>query len=172
MSELRWNFIQRWLRLADGSRILDIGYGNGAFLKFARQHGMEVFGFDVHDEDFGIPALDHGVAGFDLICFFDSLEHLPAFEHLFVLHPSAVIVSIPDAPDFLLETPREWRHFKPGEHLHYFSRHSLDLLMCEWGLTTKLVEGFPEDDLRGKLRIGSRVHDNIRTAIYRKGPCG
>lgn len=25
MSALRWNFIQRWLRLASGSRILDIG---------------------------------------------------------------------------------------------------------------------------------------------------
>lgn len=134
---------------------------------------MEVFGLDVHGENFGIPTLDHGAAGgFDLICFFDSLEHLPAFDHLFALSPSAVIVSILDAPDFLLEEPREWRHFKPGEHLNYFSRRSLDLLMRNWGLTTKLVEGCPEDDLRGKLRIGSRTHDNICTAIYRRGSCG
>jgi len=173
MSVLRWNFIQHWLALTAGSRILDIGYGNGAFLKFARRRGMDVFGLDVHGEDFGVPTLVRGAAGgFDLICFFDSLEHLPAFEHLFALRPSAVIVSIPDVPDYLLETPRHWRHYKPGEHLHYFSRRSLDLLMRKWGLTTKLADGCPEDDLRGKLHIGSRVHDNIYTAIYRMEPRG
>src|SRR6185312_7456509 len=113
MSALRWNFVQCCLHLAPGSKILDIGYGNGAFLKFARERGMEVFGLDVHGEDFGVPTLRPGAAGrFDLICFFDSLEHLPAFDQLFALKPEAVIVSIPDVPDFLLATPRRWRHFK------------------------------------------------------------
>jgi SAM-dependent methyltransferase len=172
MSALRWNFIARWLRLTAGSRILDFGYGNGAFLKFARQHGMDVFGLDVHGEDFGVPDLDHDMADdFDLICFFDSLEHLPAFDRLFALRPANVIVSIPDPPDFLLEAPQNWRHYKPGEHLHYFSRGSLDCLMRKWGLTMKLADGCPEDDLRGKLRIDSRVYDNIYTAIYSREPC-
>ena len=172
MSALRWNFIARWLRLTAGSRILDFGYGNGAFLKFARQHGMDVFGLDVHGEDFGVPDLDHDMADdFDLICFFDSLEHLPAFDRLFALRPANVIVSIPDPPDFLLEAPQNWRHYKPGEHLHYFSRGSLDCLMRKWGVTMKLADGGPEDDLRGKLRIDSRVYDNIYTAIYSREPC-
>ncbi len=83
--------------------------------------------------------------------------------------PSISIVSLPYSPDFLLETPENWRHYKPGEHLHYFSRESLDRLMRKWGLTTKIVEGFPEDVLRGKLTIFSRAYDNIYTAIYSKG---
>jgi SAM-dependent methyltransferase len=170
MSALRWNFIQRWLRLAAGSRILDIGYGNGSFLKYVRQHGMEVYGLDVHGEDFGIPTVTYEAASnFDLICFFDSLEHFPKFDPLFALHTSNVIVSLPNSPDFLLDAPQHWRHYKPGEHLHYFSYDSLDRLMHKWGLTVKIVEGLPEDDLRGKLTIGSRAYDNIHTAIYGKG---
>src|ERR1700686_4462333 len=30
MSDLRWDFIQSWLKLPAGSRVLDFGYGNGA----------------------------------------------------------------------------------------------------------------------------------------------
>jgi Methyltransferase domain len=170
LSALRWKFIERSVRLMAGSRILDIGYGNGSFLKHARSCGMEVYGLDVHGEDFGITTVSRDTPlAFDLVCFFDSLEHIPKFAWLFALRAAHVIVSIPDAPDYLLETPRAWRHFKPGEHLHYFSRHSLDLLMRNWGLTTKLADGCPEDELRGKLSFGSRVHDNIYTAIYREG---
>ena len=58
MSVLRWAFIQHWLRLPTGSRVLDVGYGNGSFLKHARRHGMRVHGIDVHGEDFGVPTVD------------------------------------------------------------------------------------------------------------------
>jgi SAM-dependent methyltransferase len=170
MSALRWCFIQRTLHLAAGSRILDIGYGNGAFLRHARRHGMAVFGLDVHGEDFGIPIVGYDAAGsFDLICFFDSLEHLPSFDHLFRLRTGNVVISLPDPPDFLLRTPERWHHYKPGEHLHYFSRESLNVLMRRWGMPAKIADGFPEDALRGKLRIGPSVYDNIYTAIYTRG---
>ena len=172
MSALRWNFIQHWLGLAEGSRILDVGYGNGAFLTYAREHGMSVFGIDVHGENFGIPHVDYDVTlKFDLVCFFDSLEHFPKFDRLFGLQAKNVIVSIPSAPDFLLQTPESWRHYKPGEHMHYFSRLSLDRLMRRWGMTTKVVEAHPEDELRGKLNMRSIAYDNILTAIYRRDQC-
>ena len=170
MSALRWNFIQRWLRLAAGSRVLDIGYGNGSFLKYVRQQGMEVYGIDVHGEDFGIPTVGYNATiRFDLICLFDSLEHLPDFRRLLGLRAAHVIVSLPSTPDFLLDSPQLWRHYKPGEHLHYFSCDSLACLMRKWRLATKIAEGVPEDAIRGKLTIGSRIYDNIHTAIYGKG---
>jgi SAM-dependent methyltransferase len=170
MSALRWSFIQRWLALAAGSRILDIGYGNGSLLKHARQCGMEVYGLDVHSEDFGIPTVSYRTTRtFDLVCFFDSLEHFAGFDPLFGLRTSNIVVSLPAPPDFLLESPQHWRHYKPGEHLHHFSPESLDFLMGKWGLRRKVASGFPEDALRGKWTFGQRVYDNIYTAIYSKG---
>jgi SAM-dependent methyltransferase len=170
MSILRWNFIQRWLRLPAGSCVLDIGYGNGALLKHARARGMEVFGIDVHGENFGIPTVDYDTdRHFDLICFFDSLEHLPSFDCLFRLRAAHVVVSLPAVPDYLLQAPHRWRHYKPGEHLHYFSAHSLSVLMSTWGLRRRIADGSPEDALRGKLQIDGRDYDNIYTAVYCRG---
>lgn len=48
MSDLRWGFINAALNLSKGSRVLDIGYGNGAFLKRARAAGMDIYGIDLH----------------------------------------------------------------------------------------------------------------------------
>ncbi len=170
MSDLRWHFIQSHLRLRPGSRILDVGYGNGAFLKRAREAGMLIHGIDVHSEDFGIPNVDFDTAlEFDLVCFFDSLEHFPTFDPIFKLKSQAVIVSIPNTPRSLLVSPTLWRHYKPGEHLHYFSRESLGRVMSRWGFTCKLTEGFPEDQLRGKLLMKKKPTDNIYTTIYTRG---
>jgi SAM-dependent methyltransferase len=167
MSDLRWNFIQSCLNLTRGSRVLDVGYGNGAFLKRACGAGMSIFGADVHTEDFGIPVVDlETKISFDLISFFDSLEHFPSFAPLLRLRSKNVIVSIPQTPDFILDAPRRWRHYKPGEHLHYFSHRSLDTFMAQWGFQRKLAQGYPEDSIRGKLSIDGEIYDNIYTAIY------
>lgn len=168
MSDLRWGFINAALNLSKGSRVLDIGYGNGAFLKRARAAGMDIYGIDLHTEDFGIPVVDFETKlSFDLICFFDSIEHFPNFAPLCKLKSQNVVVSIPKTPDFFLRAPRQWRHYKPGEHLHYFSHESLDLLMNKWGFLDKAAEGYPEDGIRGKLLIDGKSYDNIYTAIYR-----
>ena len=167
MSVLRWNYIQSQLNLPAASRVLDVGYGNGAFLKRARAAEMSIFGIDLHTEDFGIPVVSFDTPqNYDLVCFFDSLEHFPKFDPIFQLKTRHVIVSIPNTPDFLLTTPQHWRHYKPGEHLHYFSVASLDKLMRTWGFAKRLAEGYPEDDLRGKLAFNGKTYDNIYTAIY------
>lgn len=170
MSDVRWHFIQSHLRLKPGSRILDVGYGNGAFLKRAREAGMLIHGIDVHSEDFGIPNVDFDTdLEYDLVCFFDSIEHFPVFDPIFKLRTQAAIVSIPNTPRVLLASPTTWRHYKPGEHLHYFSRESLNRVMSRWGFNRKLTDGFPEDQLRGKLLMEQKLTDNIYTAIYTRG---
>jgi hypothetical protein len=168
MSRIRWDFIQKNLNLAPGSKVLDVGYGNGSFLKYAQAHGgADIYGIDLHGEDFGVPEVQFGTAiEFDLVCFFDSLEHFDNFDLPHSLQTKNVIVSIPNAPDFLLKAPQDWRHYKPGEHLHYFSHESLDLCLFHAGLKHKIVEGYPEDALRGKLNIHGQSYDNIYTAIY------
>jgi hypothetical protein len=167
MSDLRWNFIQRALGLPAESRILDVGYGNGAFLKRAKAADMTIFGVDLHTEDFGIPVVNFDTPqDYDLVCFFDSLEHFPDFAPILQLETRNVIVSIPYTPDFILTAPTKWRHFKPGEHLHDFSRTSLDTFRRNWGFARRLAEGHPEDDLRGKLMVDGKRYNNIYTAIY------
>lgn len=166
MSRLRWEFIQQALQLPADSRVLDVGYGNGSFLKHVQSDGMRIFGIDLHGEDFGVPEVDYGTEQeFDLICFFDSLEHFGTFERPLSLRTRYAVVSIPNAPDFLLTGPQAWRHYKPGEHLHYFAPASLDRLMARWGMR-RLASGHPEDAIRGKLTVGDRTLDNIYTAIY------
>ena len=167
MSDIRWEFIQRHLNLPERSRVLDVGYGNGAFLKRARAAGMSIFGIDLHSEDFGIPVVDFETTiTFDLVCLFNSLEHFPDFEPLLKLKTRAVVVSIPNTPACILTTPTDWRHFKPGEHLHYFSHRSLELFMRKWGFQRKFADGYPEDALRGKLSLGGKLTNNIYTAIF------
>jgi hypothetical protein len=167
MSRVRWDFISSFLDLPVGSKILDVGYGNGAFLKHADAMGLDIYGIDVHSEDFGIPVVgfDHPLH-YDLISFFDSLEHFADFAQIFKLRSRNVIISLPLTPDLLLTAPHRWRHFKPGEHIHYFSPHSLDLFMRRWGFSRRITQGFPEDALRGKLLIDDKELDNIYSAIY------
>lgn len=66
---------------------------------------------------------------FNLVYFFDSLEHFDSFDLPSSLKTKDVIVSISNTIDFILETPQAWHHHKPGKHLHYFSHESLELVM-------------------------------------------
>lgn len=167
MSHIRWVFIQKFLSLPLGSKILDIGYGNGSFLKYAQKNGMNIFGIDVHGENFGIPEVNYNSdLIFDLVCFFDSLEHFENFNIIKNLKAKRIIISTPDPVDFLLEEPYLWRHYKPGEHLHYFSKKSLGTLMKNMGFTNEIACGFPEDELRGKLIIKNKNYNNIVTTIF------
>lgn len=171
MSKVRWDFIDEILELDPGSKILDIGYGNGAFLKYVQKLGMDVYGIDVHGQDYGIKEVTYDVdIEYDLVCFFDSLEHLPSFSPLFQLNMKNMVVSIPFVPPFFLGSPLSWKHYKPGEHLHYFSPNSLSYLVSLLGgkYSLELMEdGFPEDDLRGKFyTFGGNVYDNIYTTVF------
>lgn len=116
--------------VGDG-RILDVGYGNGGFLKLAAKAGFETFGNDVHAADFGIT--EHPLISpetYAAVTFFDSLEHFSDLEPVrnLVERADVVIVSMPLPPSTFPEN-REWRHYRPGEHLHYFCPMSLSRFM-------------------------------------------
>lgn len=99
-------------------QVLDIGIGGGRFVEEA-----DAFGFDVNPEalawlhangryknpNFGWPAMT----------FWDSLEHIPDPELVLRSVGDWAFVSMPiykDAKDCLAS-----KHYKPGEHLHYFT---------------------------------------------------
>ena len=113
-------------------KILDIGYGNGSFLKLAKTVGYETAGHDVHGVPCGVRDVDPWVSGevWDAICMFDSIEHFGTFDALRRLFECSriVLVSTP-CRDSVSGRISDWKHFKPGEHLHYFSAKSLKTLI-------------------------------------------
>jgi hypothetical protein len=148
--------------------VLDFGYGNGAFLKVMRKLGYPVFGLDLHGVDYGIPDWKRGHSpAARLLTAFDSIEHVPEFDFFFELNPELAVISTPYRPTWFGEGHRQWRHFKPGEHLHYFSLKSLRTLFDRFGYDL-VAWSFPEDALRGKLPHEEKLYDNILTASFQK----
>lgn len=103
--------------------VVDIGIGAGRFVK---EKGC--LGFDVNDravnwlkrEDRFRDPYDHPV---DCITCWDSLEHIPEPEKLIKQVGCMVFVSMPiykDAEDVL-----QSKHYKPGEHLWYWTHRGL-----------------------------------------------
>jgi hypothetical protein len=75
------------------------------------------------------------------VCFYDVLEHISDFS---VIEPvlrlaNHVVISVPIRNGDLTT----WAHFKPGEHLHYFTEDTLQALMGRYGFRM-IKKGMPE----------------------------
>jgi hypothetical protein len=158
MSLLRVGFLKGHVA---GGRLLDVGYGNGAFLRAAATAGFQPFGYDIHHGDFGIAEIDiyNDRSRWDVITFFDSLEHFPSFAAVRSLIGRAgyVMVSLPLYPAAFPAT-RAWKHYKPGEHVHYFSRQSLSRLVGR-----RLIAS---SNLEDAIRRPSNGEQNILTCLF------
>ena len=109
--------------------ICDIGYGMGHFLSAIKKFGFKPYGIDVHKTDFGVSECDYDSnLDFDVVTMFDSLEHLKDPSLVCKLKSRLYIVTLPNTPTRIEDFP-EWKHYRPGEHLHYFSKDSLELIL-------------------------------------------
>lgn len=135
ISEIRWAFVKP----CNAQSVLDYGSGVGFFKAFAPSHVL------VDTYDIG-PYTMTGITqtNYDLVCLWDVLEHLPSIDEQLekVLRAATwVALSLPILPPgFALET---WKHFKPGEHLHYFDDRILDILFKKYGFK-RTESGYPE----------------------------
>lgn len=158
MSHLRLGFLKAF---CTSGRLLDIGYGNGAFAHLATKAGFSVFGAEVHGQSFGVNEinLEDDSSHWDVICFFDSLEHISDLGSLrcHLERSRSVMVSLPLYPPSF-PADRQWKHYKPGEHLHYFSKRSLSLYIGK----RLIAESNVEDVVRGPLG----AFQNIYTAFF------
>ncbi len=158
MSHLRTGFLKGFVKQG---RLLDVGYGTGAFLHTASTAGFEAYGCDVHGVDRGIqekPLVSEDE--WDAVTFFDSLEHFPDLDVIRQLSRRArlILVSLPKTPRSFPEC-KKWRHYKPGEHLHYFTQESLTRLFHP--KECRAVSDV-EDVVRGRLD----GEQNIMTAVF------
>ncbi len=139
--------------------VADIGYGNGSFLKVMKLAGYKTFGVDVHGKDYGITDISLGSAlACGVITFFDSLEHFGDLSMIDYCTARHAFVSIPARPPWFRSNPHGWRHFKPGEHLHYFTIASLDALWRRAGMVISWHHHH-EDVTRGHHPDPTKTHD-------------
>jgi len=131
---IRWD----WVEQCHAKTVLDYGCGAGWFRAF-RRNGATVDSFDIMP----VPQTGINHNEYDLVCFWDVIEHLPdlAIAEDLIRRSRYTAMTIPIMPDDVeLKT---WKHYKPGEHLHYFTVDGIH----DWmrNLNRKLIKvGQPE----------------------------
>lgn len=155
--------------------IADIGYGNGAFLKFAKKQVPWVTGYDVTgvqvDGIITHQIQDHykmceQMMHHDVVTFFDCLEHIPDLGFLPALKCSMVVISLPNC--HARAQGWEWfdnkyKHRKPNEHVWHFDPLSLTHTVKKYGYALKSISVF--EDIVRKSEHG---FNNILTAAFTK----
>lgn len=116
--------------------LMDVGYGNGAFINFAKQHVKHVYGFDIT----GVPLSGaYQMPEFvkaDVYTFWDVLEHFPETEFLRTLPCETICMSLPCChfhTHGLSWIERSYKHLKPDEHIRHFNEWSLSGFMRHYG---------------------------------------
>lgn len=151
MSQIRYNVL--WDYIDNFESVCDIGYGNGAFLKYC-SITKKAYGYDVSDYPVpeGVTRLNRVEdIDVDVVTFFDSLEHMeqPDLEgFLRNLKTKHVVISLPWFHEHKgSEWFTTWKHRKPNEHFHHFDVHGLFGLLTDSGY--KIVHvGNEEDGIR------------------------
>ena len=136
MSELRYNVINKYI--TDFSSICDFGYGNGDFISYCHSKGHKSFAYDISDYPCpeGIERIyDISKFSFDVISFFDSIEHIideDLIGFLKSLDTKHVIISVPWFHESLgKEWFMNWKHRKENEHFHHFDSNGLINLLIK-----------------------------------------
>lgn len=145
--------------------LLDFGCGSGRGVLQAASRGWDAWGCDLADG----PGrrLAAGVAAgrkWDVVCCFDSLEHVPDPAGLVgAFRPRHLLVSVPwchypERWDWF----GPWKHRRPGEHLWHWGRESLDRLLGPAGYRPILHSSF-EDEFRPNP---AQAEPNVLTALF------
>lgn len=152
--QLRYQELKKFIDPVRHKRLLEIGSAYGFFLDTVRAefvsvqgiditgagiaHAREHFQLDVVQADF--LAHDYGAQKFDVVCMWDTIEHLRA-PHLYVekiarhTGPGALLaVTTADVASLNARLRRQqWRMIHPPTHLHYFSAATLARLLDRYG---------------------------------------
>ena len=165
MSHLRLGFIIGSIGKVPNS-ILDVGYGNGSFLETCSSIIPNCSGYDVS----GVKLSDRinivsdiFTSHYDVITFFDSLEHCEDIYFLDKLDCDYLCISVPWCHNFDEEWFMNWKHRRPNEHLWHFNSESLKNFVESQGFT--LINSTNIEDTIRKI---NQPHPNILTSMFKK----
>lgn len=143
LNRLRLNIVKKHTTIDD--IIVDYGCGVGAFIKSAYSSLMNtIYGYDVNKITiewlknknilFGKSMLDTDQSTY-VIVFWDSFEHMTAEEHEILLNKSikSIFISLPIIKD--ISNYKISKHYKPREHLWYFTSKGIIDYISSYGYT-------------------------------------
>jgi len=146
--------------------LLDVGYGNAAFLNSSRPLIPKLYGNDVARQLLpdGVEYVENIMEEkYDVITFFDSLEHMEDIEFVKNLKCNYICISLPWCHYFNDEWFESWKHRKPDEHLWHFNKESLTKFM-----TRMSYETIDICNLEDATRDNGEKYENILTGIFKK----
>jgi hypothetical protein len=146
--------------------ILDIGYGNGDFLRMCSQKIDNCYGNDI--SNYPVPENCNFIDDifsryFDIICFFDALEHFEEIDFVKNLNCEYIYISLPWCHYFSDDWFFNWKHRREDEHLWHFNDKSLVNFMDEMGF-----EVIDISNIEDIIRKSNSENQNILTGIFRK----
>ena len=147
-----------------GLRALDIGAGTGEFIRAAITAGFVAMGCDV------MPAAKRALcesglwcsepAWFDAVTMWDTIEHMEDPGKVLDAIPAGarLFVSIPVFED--LHAIRESKHYRPGEHLYYWTADGFVSWLGLRGFVCK--EASDHETVAGRESIGAFAFRRVR----------
>jgi len=165
MAHLRLGYLVGSLGFIPNS-ILDIGYGNGDFLKACSSIIKNCYGHDI--SKYPTPDKVTFVENpyekeYDIVTFFDVLEHFDNIYDIQNLQTNYILISLPYCHYYNDEWFESWKHRRPDEHLWHFNNDSLITFMNELGY--KCINTCNIEDTIRKNEFNSY---NILTGIFKK----
>ena len=127
--------------------VVDIGIGGGAFCK-----EMDCLGFDVNPQAIDWLGKDlWGEVPVPVMTFWDSIEHIANPGTYLVNASQWVLLSTPIYRDEAHALSS--KHYKPNEHLWYFTDHGIKMFMREYGF--QCIDSNTLESDAGREGIGS-----------------
>jgi hypothetical protein len=165
ISALRLGYVVGALGFIPNS-ILDIGYGNGAFLKECKKiipncYGSDVSGYPLPD---GVHYVDDWMnQDVDVLTFFDVLEH---FTDPYVIEKAKakyIVISLPWFHNHSDEWFNVWKHRRVNEHLTFFNADSMEKFAKKVGCTVLNIT-----NIEDVVRPSKDMFQNILSVVLKK----
>lgn len=152
LNTARVGLVNRWI--GAGARMVDVGVGSGEFIK---TRGGQTYGTDINPKaGHWLKTVDRwadDLSVFESFSFWDVIEHLRDPYHTLrnVPVPGHLFTSLPIFED--ITKVRQSRHYKPGEHLYYWTEAGFVSWMGLYGFN--LLERNDDETRAGRDSIVS-----------------
>jgi len=164
MGHLRFGYIVGSIGHVPES-ILDVGYGNGSFLKTCSKLVDKCYGNDISGYPIPVGCTfveDITKDKYEVVTFFDSLEHFENLDFVSKLQCKYLVISLPWCHNKSDSWFLQWKHRRENEHIYHFNEKSL----------TKFIEKFGYSlvnycNIEDTIRSTELTDSNILTAIFK-----